>query len=289
MEISAIAAKQHGVVTIAQLRQAGMSAPAVTRAVAAGKLHRVHRGVYAVGHAGLSREGRWMAAVLGAGEDSALSHLSVARFWDVSRWRTLRISVTSTKRRKLDGVEVHTVRNLDPRDVLIRNGIRVTTVARMCVDLTEELDAHQLAYVIYRAEYWHIFNLAATRAAMERANGRHNLHVLGHALELNASGSAGTRSAKEDAFRLEQVGEPLVNVKVEGIEVDFHWADDKRIVEIDGVHHHRRATKLDDARRDERLTARGWRVERIQNDQNTGTSSTATSPNHTNNGRPSFQ
>ena len=67
MEISAIAARQHGVVTIAQLRQAGMSAPAVTRAVAAGKLHRVHRGVYAVGHAGLSREGRWMAAVLAGG------------------------------------------------------------------------------------------------------------------------------------------------------------------------------------------------------------------------------
>ena len=80
--------------------------------------------------------------------------------------------------------------------MLVHNGIRVTTVARMCVDLTDELDAYQLAYVIYRAEYSHIFNRKATEAAMERANGRHNLDVLERALELNASGSAGTRSGK---------------------------------------------------------------------------------------------
>ena len=205
-----------------------------------------------------------MAAVLGAGEDSALSHLSVARFWDVSRWRTPRISIISTKRRKLDGVEVHTVRSLDPRDVLVRKGIRVTTVARMCVDLTDELDPYQLAYVIYRAEYWHIFNLAATRAAMERANGRHNLHVLEHALELNASGSAGTRSAKEDAFRRQQAGEPLVNVKVDGIEVDFHGPTTNASSRSTASITTRRATKLDDARRDEHFTREGWSVTRIE-------------------------
>ena len=87
-EMAASAARQHGVVTLAQLRAPGSTRTRCAVASRAGRLHRVHRGVYAVGHAGLSREGRWMAAVLGAGEDSALSHLSVARFWDVSRWRT---------------------------------------------------------------------------------------------------------------------------------------------------------------------------------------------------------
>ena len=199
----------------------------------------MHRGVYAVGHAGLSREGRWMAAVLGAGEDSALSHLSVARFWDVSRWRTPRISVISTKRRKLDGVEVHTVRSLDPRDVLVRNGIRVTTVARMCVDLTDELDPYQLAYVIYRAEYWHIFNLQGHRGrdgARERAPqpARPRTRARAQCERLG-------RHAQRQGGRVPppQTDEPLVNVKVDGIEVDFHWPDDKRIVEVDGVHHNR--------------------------------------------------
>ncbi|MDA0173880.1 type IV toxin-antitoxin system AbiEi family antitoxin domain-containing protein [Solirubrobacter taibaiensis] len=290
VEIAALAGVQHGVVTTTQLLATGLNHEAIRRRVRDGRLHRVHRGVYAVGHAALSREGRWRAAVFACGETAALSHLSAAECWNVSRWRTSPISVVTASKHAPAGIDVHRSKHLDPeRDVLVWRGIPVTNVARMCVDLTDELDAYQLAYVIYRAEYWHIFNLAATRAAMKRATGRHNLHILEHALELNASGSAGTRSAKEDAFRRAQQSEPLVNVKVDGIEVDFHWPDDNRIVEVDGVHHNRRATKLDDARRDERLTARGWRVERVQNDQNTGTSSTATSPNHTNNGRPSFQ
>ena len=137
----------------------------------------------------------------------------------------------------------------------------MTTVARMCVDLTDELDAYQLAYVIYRAEYWHIFNLAATEACMARANGRHNLHVLERALELRAQGSAGTRSAKEDAFLEQQTVEPLVNVK---IEVDFHWPDERRVVEVDGVHHDRLATRRDDRQRDEQLVRDGWTVTRVR-------------------------
>ena len=268
VQIAALAGAQHGVVTTAQLLTIGLTDQAIRRRVRDGRLHRVHRGVYAVGHVALSREGRWRAAVFACGDTAALSHLSVAEFWNVSRWRTNRISIVTASKHAPAGIDVHRSKHLDPElDMLVWKGLPVTNVARMCVDLTDELDAYQLAYVIYRAEYWHIFNLRATEAAMQRANGRHNLHVLERALELNASGSAGTRSAKEDAFRKAQAEEPLVNVKVDGIEVDFHWPDDKRIVEVDGVHHYRRATRLEDARRDERLIARGWRVERVQNDQ----------------------
>jgi very-short-patch-repair endonuclease len=152
------------------------------------------------------------------------------------------------------------VRTLDPRDVLTRNGIRVTTVARMLVDLTDLLTPHQLAYVIHEADFKRIFDERAVRAAMMRANGRRNLHRLERALELRAQGSAGTRSAKEDAFLEQQAVEPLVNVK---IEVDFHWPDEGRVVEVDGHGHNRLATRLDDVRRDELLDAAGWSVERV--------------------------
>jgi len=259
-EIAALAARQHGVVTTAQLRK-WCSDTTIRRRIRDGRLHRVHRGVYAVGHAGLSRDGRFSAAVLGAGEDAALSHLSVADFWDVSRWRTSLISVVATTRRRLDGVEVHTVRTLDERDVLVDNGIRVTTVARMLVDLTDVLTPHQLAWVIHEATFKRIFSERATREAMARANGRRNLHVLERALELRAQGSAGTRSAKEDAFLEAQTVEPLVNVK---IEVDFHWPDEGRVVEIDGEGHNRLATRRDDARRDELLDRAGWEVTRVR-------------------------
>ena len=202
-----------------------------------------------------------MAAVLGAGEDSALSHLSVARFWDVSRWRTPRISVVST-----DAPQAATASKCTPcaastRETCSSGTASASPPSRGCASTSPTSSTpYQLAYVIYRAEYWHIFNRKATEAAMERANGRHNLHVLERALELNASGSAGTRSAKEDAFRQAQAHEPLVNVKVDGIEVDFHWPDDERIVEVDGIHHHR--ARHEARRRAPRRALHRARVER---------------------------
>ena len=152
------------------------------------------------------------------------------------------------------------MRRLDERDVIVWSGIRVTTVARMLVDLTDVLTPHQLAYVIHEADFRRIFDERATRAAMARANGRRNLHRLERALELRAQGSAGTRSGKEDAFLEQQTVEPRVNTK---IEVDFHWPDEGRVVEVDGHGHRRPATRLEDARRDALLDGAGWRVERV--------------------------
>jgi predicted transcriptional regulator of viral defense system len=81
--VAAIAARQHGLITLTQLIQAGIRRSALSRRVGAGRLHRIHRGVYAVGHPGLSREGRWMAAVLACGDGAALSHRSAAELWDL--------------------------------------------------------------------------------------------------------------------------------------------------------------------------------------------------------------
>jgi very-short-patch-repair endonuclease len=259
LAVSAIAARQHGIVTIAQLLT-HVGETTVRRWVADGRLHRVHRGIYAVGHTALARDARWMAAILGAGDDAALSHLTAAECWRASRWPLRDIHVVSTHRRSLSGVRVHTVRTLDPRDVTYWNGIRVTTIARMLVDLTDVLTPHQLAYVIHEAEFRHRFDEQATRAAMGRARGRRNLHRLERALELHAQGSAGTRSANEDAFLAAQAVEPLVNVK---LEVDFHWPDDKHVVEVDGSGHRRAATRREDAQRDAALRAAGWTVERV--------------------------
>jgi predicted transcriptional regulator of viral defense system len=76
--IGRIAARQHGVVTQAQLLASGLSPSGISRRVAAGRLTRIHRGVYAVGHPGLSQHGRWVAAVLACGEGAVLSHRSAA-------------------------------------------------------------------------------------------------------------------------------------------------------------------------------------------------------------------
>jgi Transcriptional regulator, AbiEi antitoxin/Protein of unknown function (DUF559) len=268
--LAAVAARQHGLVTTAQLISAGVGNPgAIAYRVANGRLHRKYRGVYALGHGRLSREGEWMAAVLACGDGAVLSHLSAASMWGFWRRRVAGIAVLVPRRhRGLPGVRVRTCRHrLDRRDTTLRNGIPITTVPRTLVDLTDVLDAHQLANAIHEADFRKCFHEPATRQAIQRANGRHSLATLIEALDLNASGSAGTRSGFEDRFLplVAQAGlpPPLVNTHVYGIEVDFHWPGLNLCVEVDGPGHARRRTKREDQARDEELRHEGQRVVRL--------------------------
>ena len=264
--IAAIAKRQHGLITLIQLLRAGLVHSQITRRVASGRLHRLHRGVYAVGHADLSSEARWHAATLAGGDGTALGDLSAAALHEISRFRSPLIAVLSPRRRRLDGVRVHRYRSLDPRDVTTHKGIPVTTVHRTQVDLTDVLTPHQLANVIHQAAYHGRYIEPATRDSMARANGRHNLHVLDRAIELHNAGSAGTRSGAEDAFLRLDLPEPLVNTDLHGFEVDFHWPGLKLAVEIDGPHHGRPHDRGADARQDRALHAAGYTTLRFTDD-----------------------
>ncbi len=262
--LAELARRQHGVVTLAQLGEIGLGRNAVSKRVAAGRLHVVHRGVYAVGHARLSDAGEWMAGVLAGGPGAHLSHEAAARLFRIWRRVPHLIDVVAPNRRPTaDGVRFHRARHLDPRDVTKYRGIPVTTVARILVDLTDQLTQHQLANVIHEAAFRNRFSESATRAAMKRANGRHNLPRLEHALIAHAQGSAGTRSDLEDAYLERHTGpEPKVNTRVHGIEVDLYWPDQALVVEIDGPGHERPRTRRDDEAKDQRLGAAGIRVRR---------------------------
>jgi hypothetical protein len=116
------------------------------------------------------------------------------------------------------GIRIRSCRHLDPRDITTHNGIPVTTVPRTLVDLTDVLDARQLANVLHEAAFRRRFDPAATRAAMARAAGRRNLGTLETALAAHEAGSAGTRSALEDRFLAlvasAGIPEPLANVPI---------------------------------------------------------------------------
>jgi hypothetical protein len=268
-QLARLAARQHGLVTAAQFGEAGLTRGAVAQRVAAGRLHPKYRGVYAVGHARLSQHGRWMAAVLAAGEGALLSHLAAAKLWEVWRRRVpAGIDVTVPKqRRDRPGVRVHRTRNLDPRDVTVHDGIPVTTIARLLVDLSSVLTAPQLANVIHEAAFRNRFDLEATRQAMTRATGRHGLDVLEASLNAHLSGSAGTRSALEDQFladiQAQGLPDPLVNTKLKDIEIDFHWPERNLCIEIDGPGHERPRTRTEDRARDAKLRAAGHDVIRL--------------------------
>ena len=224
--------------------------------------------MYAVGQPRLSQQGEWIAAILACGQGAYLASFNAAVHMKLWRRRVTGIHVLVRRgRRTPRGVHVHTYRRLDPRDVTVRNGIPVTTVPRTLVDLSDVLTPHQLANVIHEAAFRKLFDERAVRAAMTRANGRHNLHVLERALELNAAGSAGTKSELEDRFLAltsrSGLPEPLVNTKVQDIEVDFHWPHLNLIVEVDGPGHTRPRTEREDQERDKSLRAAGHTVLRV--------------------------
>ena len=262
--VAAVAERQHGVVTTAQLVACGLSHAAITRRVQGGALHRLGPGVYAVGHSALSREGRWLAAVLGGGEGAALSRFAAAKLWEVSRFGVPIVDVVVPRqRRDRPGVRFQ-------RAVVIERtshrGIPVTTMHRTLVDLGDVLTPHQLANVMHEAAFRGRLVAPAIRDAMVRVRGRPRLSVVERALELHAAGSAGTRSGAEDAFLtlVHALPEPLVNVSFEGFERDFRWPG--LVVEIDGPAHGRPHTRLDDAGRDRTLREAGCAVLRFSAD-----------------------
>ena len=246
--IARIATRQHGVVRYAQLRDAGMSQPAVSRRTLASRLHRIHRGVYAVGHANLSFEGWCLAAVFAVGEGSAVSHQSAAALWGMLRRSDGPIHVTlsgNNGRERRPGIALHWSSSLIAGVTTRRNGIAVTNPARTLRDL------HRVVpQPVYRR---------AVRGALDRK--------LIASSDLKRDDDV-TRSELERMFlalcRRHRLPQPAVNSRVGPYEVDFLWRDRHLIVETDSfAHHGSRAVFESDRRRDADLQSRGFRVLRF--------------------------
>jgi predicted transcriptional regulator of viral defense system len=127
LEIRRIAREQHGIVTTRQLVACGLTRAAVSKRVQAGRLYRVHQGVYSVGHDGLSQEARWMAAVLACGKGAVLSHGAAAVHWGLLRPLGGPVDVTIPTRNgraRHPGVRIHRRPDLSERANLSTNGLQ---------------------------------------------------------------------------------------------------------------------------------------------------------------------
>jgi hypothetical protein len=165
--LSQLASLQHGVVTRGDLASLGFGRRQIERRTADGRLVRAHRGVYAVGHAALSREGRWMAAVLACGDGAVLSHRSAAVCWGCADREDVVPHVTASHRLRPAGVVAHRGR-LAPADMTVRNGIPVTSPARTLVDLAQILSEEDLERVVRQAQFRRLFDPHAIRDALQR-------------------------------------------------------------------------------------------------------------------------
>lgn len=267
--LARIAERQHGLVSHRQLAAIGLSTKAVTRRVEKGRLRRVHRGVYAVGHQERTSEARWMAAVMACGSGAVLSHFDAAALWKIYDGAGARVHVTRTTKsgQRLDGVRVHRARRLDPEDVTVRRGIPVTTVARTLVDLTDVLGSDRVLRALREAEFLRRLDLDALNAAVRRARGRQRLGVLTQAIAHHTPGQI-VREELEHRF-LELVREaelpaPETNVKARTrrrtYEIDCLWRAQRVAVELDGRAAHARTMAFEpDRRKDAALNAIGLR------------------------------
>jgi very-short-patch-repair endonuclease len=238
-----VADRQHGVVSWEQLGALGYDKDAVRRLVAKGWLHRVHRGVYAVGHPRLSVKGQWMAAVLACGPGAALSHAHAAALHDLRTTPSGLIDVTAPGRRHVTGVRCHRARMLDPQDVTVVDGIPVTTVARVLLDQAERLSPQRLRTLLETTLRRDLFDLDQIMATIARNPGRQGIAPLTEALADLPDEAPWTQSEKERHFlefaRAYGLPEPSVNVVVLKDPVDFFWPAAKLIVEVDGWESHK--------------------------------------------------
>lgn len=163
----AIARRQHGVITRAQLLDLGFTDEAIRHRLARGRLRRLHAGVYAVGQLGLTQDGKWMAAVLACGEPAALSHVSAAALWQLTRAPAEPIHVSVlTGSRSRDGIAVHRPQALE---VVRHNRIPTTTVPQTLIDLGRH---PQLEQAVSEAILRRLVSAKAMRRQQRRRAGR---------------------------------------------------------------------------------------------------------------------
>lgn len=264
-----LAGSQHGVVSLAQLTEdLGYSHSAVTRAAAAGRLHRLHRGVYAVGHTSLSLQGRCLAAVFGYGSRALLSHHSAAWLWGIARWSPIPISVTvPSPRARRPPIRLHRARALTPVDRDEIERIPVTSVPRTTLDLAATLKAKQLLRLLERAEELRLFDLAPFDDLLARSHGHPGTGRLRRALD-SYRPPPFTRSGTERRF-LELVvaaglPRPSTGFVEAGYELDVYWPDRRFAVELDVYETHgSRQAFESDRRRHEDLKLAGVEMVRV--------------------------
>jgi hypothetical protein len=214
------------VVELTQLVALGMTESGVRKRVAAGRLHRVFRGVYAVGHRRLTKHGLWMAAVLASGDGAVLSHLSAGELLNLRRSGNI-IHVTSpTRSRKgLKGIRLHQPRVLLPEHVTTVDGIPVTSVPRVLADLAGTLDKQQLKRVWQEAQRQGLLDVNAVKPLARQP--RRGIAKL-NALIDDAEDVPDTKSEFEHRFHdfitdRPDIPRPAYNVALHGYVVDAAW------------------------------------------------------------------
>ncbi len=264
--IAVLAESQHGVVSRGQLRQIGLHPSAIERRLAAGRLHAVRRGVYAVGHRVLSPAGRLTAAVLACGPGAVASHRAAAQHLGLGASTLCEVTVP-VARNPRPGIRLH-VSQLADDEVEDHEGIPTTTVSRTIFDSAAVVPRRRIEAMLNEAEYLGLTSPTSIPELLDRYPGRRGAVALRHVLGLAA---ARTRTIGEEEFLVfldaHDLPRPDTNVprilRGSPIEADGVYADARLIIEVDGGSHKTDRRFHEDRERDRAHLVEGWSTIRV--------------------------
>jgi hypothetical protein len=284
VRIGRLAGEQHGVVARWQLVAMGAGTHAIDRRQQSGRLHRLHQGVYAVGHRVVSRPGWWMAAVLARGPDAVLSHWSAAALWGIRPNSREAVDVTVPRRSRTSSrIRCH-LSYLPPDETTVEDGIPVTTVARTIFDLAAVSPEETVESALGEAEYLRLHDRVSLWDLLERHPRHRGAVAIRTCLTRRGQKDRNREPPPPDRIRspLEErflpfidqnrLPRPRLNAWIEAggewHQVDCLWPASKQVVEMDGwAGHSTRRAFRDDRARDRRLRVAGYGVTRLTWDQ----------------------
>lgn len=254
-----------------------MSDEAIKTAIHAGRLHRVFRGVYAVGHAKIGARGQMRAAALACGPGAVVSHRSAAFLLGLLDRAPVVVDVIvpGQRGRRIDGIKAHRAPALPASQAGTVDGIPCTSPARTIVDLAGAVSARTLRSAFERAAAKRILDLAAIEAA-----SRPGARGAGELRKLVAHWRRAAPLAKTSRLKspLEAMVMPLLVQRdfptpranapvdlVEGrIEVDFLWDEQRFVLEADSRDFHGTEVAFErDRWRDRELMRVGYSTLRV--------------------------
>jgi very-short-patch-repair endonuclease len=229
--IGELAGRQHGVVSLGQLRELGLTRHQIEGRVAARRLRPLHRGVYAVGHEALTWRARLLAAIYACGPGALASHRAAGAIHGLIGFSRIEVTVAHNARARR-GIAVHRSRHIAAEELL------------------------------------KVFDLRAIEAALARVPGRKGRHRLKRVLVAYQPEPHLLRSRAEQKLKRlcerHHLPQPQFNVEVAGYEVDVYWPDAKLALEFDGAEtHYTRHAFHQDRRRDRALAVEGVQTLRV--------------------------
>lgn len=273
-EIARICQGQHGLITLEQLEDQGLTVQAIHERRLAGRLHRIHQRVYSLTPGVMTQRGKFKAATLACGPGAVLSHRTAAYLWGLVDGWSEPIDVTAPNRRGRSpvGVAAHRDGSLRAIDRTTLHGIPCTSVARALLDFAGVAPEWEVRKAVAQAEVLGLLDRRQMRALLRRSSRRRGVARLRSILETLHPQTRRTRGELERLFLAmcirADLPQPEVNVWLgipggRPLQADFLWRDSHLIVEADGREFHDTASAFEqDRKREQRFQSAGWRVTR---------------------------